>query len=88
MFSFDNPNPQILERGVNYNDIEATYNDKYVIAINARHIDSATYGDIIAILTPEEYRNLGKPNKSYPTYTVMQGYKLMLGGLGIYATHA
>jgi hypothetical protein len=88
MFTFDNPNPAILERNMDFNEIETIYPDKYVIAINARHIDSITYGDIIAILSPEQYRNLDKPNKSFPTYTVMQGINLILGGLGIYATHS
>ena len=88
MFSFDNPNPSILEHNVNYNDIEAIYTDKYVIAINPHTIDGNTFGDIIAILTPEQYRILGKPKKSFPIYTVLEGVNLKLGGLGVYAAHA
>ena len=61
MFSFANPDPPILERNIIWGDAEEKYPDKFMIVINARFVDSELHGDIIAMLTPEEYSELDFP---------------------------
>jgi len=36
VFTFNNPNPVILERGVRASEMESKYPDKYMIVINGR----------------------------------------------------
>jgi hypothetical protein len=76
-------NPIILESKVKLCDAEKTHHDKYVIATNAHVENAELYGDIIAILTPEEYANLKKPNPMTPKYVVMEGLSLKVRGLGV-----
>jgi len=83
MFSFTNPDPPILERNIIWGDAEEKYPDKFMIVINARFVDSELYGDIIAMLTPEEYSELDFPEPMAPKFNVWKGMKLKMEGLGV-----
>ncbi|MCL1998835.1 MAG: hypothetical protein FWG65_08715 [Turicibacter sp.] len=83
MFSFDGEH-EVLERDVIIEDMEQKYHDKYMIVINGHGRDCRLRGDIIAILTPEEYSKLEKPKPMLPKYSVWEGFSLQLDGLGAY----
>ena len=82
MFSFDDPNPTILERNIRWGDAEKKYRDKFMIVINAHVKETYLHGDIVAILTPEEYSGLDFPESMAPKYDVWKGLKLKMEGLG------
>ena len=82
MFSFSNPNPAILENNIRWGEAEEKYRDKFMIVINPHLEDTYLYGDIIAILTPEEYSELDFPEPMAPKYNVWKGIKLKMEGLG------
>ena len=83
MFSFDGEH-EILEKDVIIQEMEMKYHDKYLIITNAYSKDARIRGDVIAILTPEEYRKLEKPKPMLPKYGVGEGFSLQMDGLGAY----
>ena len=82
MFSFSEPNPIILEKNILWGDAEEKYRDKFLIVMNAHFENTGLYGDIVAILTPEEYSELDFPEPMAPTYNVWKGLQLKMEGLG------
>ena len=82
MFSFSDTNPPILERNIRWGEAEEKYRDKFMIVINSHVKDTYLYGDIIAILTPEEYIQLDFPEPAMPKYGVWKGLTLKMEGLG------
>jgi len=84
MFSFDGEH-EILEHNVIIEDMEQKYHDKYMIVINGHGEDSRIKGDIVAILTPEEFYALEKPKQWLPKYGLWEGFSIQIKGLGAYA---
>ena len=84
MFSFSDPNPKIIEHKVNMGEMQKKHHDKYIITINHYLENFESHGDVVAILTPEEYRMLDKPKPMAPKYGVWKGVSLALEGLGAY----
>ena len=80
MTIFDNPSPTVYESGVEIDAMEAKYHDKYMIVINGRSENGRILGDIVAILTPDEYHTLKKPKPMLPKYRVWEGNSLKLEG--------
>ncbi|MCL1996453.1 MAG: hypothetical protein FWG63_09630 [Defluviitaleaceae bacterium] len=83
MFSFDGEH-KILEHNVIIEDMEDKYHDKYMIAINRYGGDTRIRGDVVAILTPDEYFSLEKPKPMPSKYSVWKGLSLQMDGLGAY----
>jgi len=86
MFSF-NGEHEILEHDVIVEDMEDKYHDKYMIVISRPSDDSRFHGDVVAILTPDEYFELKKPKPTPPKYSVWKGLSLQMDGLGAYGLH-
>ena len=82
MFSFTDPNPTILEHNIRWGEAEEKYPDKFIIVINPHFENAELHGDIVAILTPDEYRTLDFPEPLAPKYNVWKGLKLKMEGLG------
>lgn len=90
MFSlFDTNTHTVYESNVCLDDMEEKYTDKYMIASNMQLIDSQLYGNIIAILTPNEYTSFKKqhPESILPDYCIIVGVELKAGGLGVYGIY-
>jgi len=83
MFSFTESKPSILEHNIIWGDAEEKYPDKFMIVINTRFEESELRGDVIAILTPEEYSELDFPEPLAPKFNVWKGIKLKMEGLGV-----
>ena len=84
MFSFDDPSPQILEHNIDWGEAQEKYPHSYMIVINRHLIGTKLHGDIIGILTPEEYDFLEKPVPFLPKYCIWEGVAVMGKGLGVY----
>ena len=82
MSIFLNSNPQILERNMDWAEAQEKYYDKYMIIINAHLEGTRLHGDIIAILTPEEYFALSKPEPMVPKYEAWIGEALQNERIG------
>ncbi|MCL2017133.1 MAG: hypothetical protein FWG68_12895 [Defluviitaleaceae bacterium] len=80
MFNFDSEH-EILEHDVIIDDMMQEYHDKYLIIINGHSENSRIKGDIVAILTPQEYYDLPRPIPQ--KYSVGEGLSL-IDGLGVY----
>jgi len=73
----------ILVHKIKWGDAEKKYPDKYLIATNTYVEDGDLYGDIIGILTPEEYCALKRPKPMAPKYYLWEGLELKAKGLGV-----
>jgi hypothetical protein len=73
MFSFSNPEPQVIEQNVDWGYAQEKYRENYMIVINSHLENARIHGDIIAILTPEEYISLEKPEPLTPKYSLWIG---------------
>jgi hypothetical protein len=82
MFSFTDPNPTILEHNIDWGEAQNKYHDSYMIVINSHLEGSRLHGDIVAILTPEEYFALNKPNPLVPKYEAWIGVALQTERIG------
>ena len=82
MSIFSISNPQILEHNIDWGVAQEKYYDKYMIVINSHLEGTRLHGDIIAILTPEEYLALSKPEPMTPTYEAWIGVALQNERIG------
>ena len=87
MYSFSTATAEVLERDVNIEAMEEKYPDKYMLVINSHLVDGRIFGDIVAFLKSEEYRELKKEKAIPSDYSVWEGDSLKLGGLGIYGLY-
>ena len=82
MSIFFNSNPQILVQNIDWGEAQEKYYDKYMIVINSHLEGTRLHGDIIAILTPEEYFALKKPDPLAPKYEAWIGAALQNERIG------
>jgi hypothetical protein len=89
MFTFGDANPVVYERDVVLDAMEVKYRDKYMIATNINSEGMQLRGDIVAILSSDEYSELRKtgPERLTPKYMVLEGLDMKLGGLGVYGIY-
>ena len=89
MFSFDTIKHDIREYDVVLDEMETKYRDKYMVFINVASKDMQLRGDLVAVLSPDEYAELRKHGalKIPQNYTVLKGVDLLIGGLGAYGLY-
>ncbi|MCL1999237.1 MAG: hypothetical protein FWG65_10770 [Turicibacter sp.] len=82
MFKFDD-NYTILEHDVMEYEMQQKYPNKYMIVTNCYRKDYHDYGDIIAILTSQEYYLLGLElsEPMMPKYHVWKGLALVVNNM-------
>ncbi|MCL1997971.1 MAG: hypothetical protein FWG65_04305 [Turicibacter sp.] len=85
MFTFKSDyDYEILERDVIFDEMIQKYHDKYMIVLIRPQKNNRSCGNIVAILTPDEYYNLEWPNPVPNKYVVWKGFSLKLEGMGVY----
>ena len=82
MSIFVDSDHQILEHNIDWGEAQEKYYDKYMIVINSHLEGTRLHGDIIAILTPEEYLALSKPDPMAPVYEAWIGVALQNERIG------
>ena len=73
MFSFKEPEYKILEKDVAKSDIISKYKDNYLIVKNAHNVNGRIYGDVLAILTREEFEELDLGECEAPKFYIWEG---------------
>jgi len=77
MFSFTKKSYEILEKNVYLDNMRRKYPDNYMIVTNG-HADSGyRQGNIIAILTEDEYRQLTLPENLAPRFSILRGVNIL-----------
>jgi hypothetical protein len=84
MSIFTDPNPEIIEENIELGDAMELYPDRFMIATNFRTGSPGIRGDIIAVLSPDEYLSLEKPNPMAPKFNVWVGTLLKRERVGLY----
>ena len=87
MYLFSTETSEVLEQDVSIEAMEEKYHDKDMLVINSHLVDGRIFGDIVALLKPEEYRELKKENVIPSDYSVWEGDSLKWGGLGTYGLY-
>ena len=89
MFSFFENDYSVIENNVMFEDMQIKYADKYMIIKNGHVENKRIHGDIIAILTPEEYEVLEVPKSIAPKFAVWEGYSIMIERItNLYGIHS
>jgi len=73
MFSFDQESYSIIEQGVIYEDMQEKYPNKLMIVINTHVSNMRLCGDIIALLTEEEFSKVKMPESIAPKFGIWRG---------------
>jgi len=73
MFSFFDTIHNIIEKNIIYEVAQKKYHNKIMIVINGHVENRRIRGDIIAILTPEEFDELDKPDDIAPRFSIWEG---------------
>lgn len=81
---FTDSNPQIIEENIELGEAMELYPDRFMIATNFRPESADIRGDIIAVLSPDEYLSLEKPDPMAPKYNVWVGTLLKSERIGRY----
>jgi len=82
VFSFFEDNYTILEANVAFDDAQERYPDSYMVTINGHVKDKRIHGDIIAILSQDEYNTLVIPQSIAPKFSVLEGLNVVRGKVG------
>jgi Golgi nucleoside diphosphatase len=79
MFSFDKQPYEIIEKNVLIDDIRRKYPDNIMITINGCVKDRKRHGDVVAILTAEEYLLLREdlPNDYSMRFSTIKGINIL-----------
>jgi hypothetical protein len=79
MSSFKADSCSVIEQGANYDEMVGKYPDSYIVVRNGHMKDGETYGDVVAILTQEEYNPSDIPRNFVPRFTVWEGNSIAKG---------
>ncbi len=80
---FSGSNQLTLEKNIEMGEAAEKYFDKYMVVKNAHLENSYLHGDIIAVLSSDEYSKLEKPKEMFPTYEIWEGTAVIGEGLGV-----
>jgi hypothetical protein len=72
-FSFDKESYTPIEERVRYSDMKTKYPDRLMVVMNTRVIDGCIYGDVVELLTPEQFKRLDKPMSFAPRFRIWAG---------------
>ena len=78
MFSFTAERYDILDGSIMYEVAQSKYPNKIMIVQNVHVKDKRIYGDIIAIMSVDEYEILRKPKKISLRFGIWEGDDLMV----------
>ena len=78
MLSFAANSYEIVERNVRLGDMVEKYPNNYIVVINGHVENEEIHGDVVAILSKEEYDSLDKPTNLTPKFTIWKGTALRL----------
>jgi hypothetical protein len=88
MFSFHANDYDILDAEIAFDEAQEKYPDNYMIVMNGHVLNKRLHGDIVAILTKDEYDALAMPKSIAPRFGVLEGVSILRGkvdnSLGIY----
>ena len=81
MFAFDKPY-EIIEKNILIDDLREKYPDNIMITINGHIEEERRHGDVIAILTEEEYTKLRKnfPVNYSSKFATIKGINILRDG--------
>jgi len=73
MFTFDQDSYQVIEQGVIYEEMQRKYPNKLMVVINAHVNNMRLCGDIIALLSEEEFSKVKVPKNIAPKFGIWRG---------------
>ena len=79
MFAFDKKPYEIIEKDAIIHDIRRVYPDKVMIVLNSHVKNKQRCGDIVAILTTEEYAQLRRnlPENYSSVFSTIKGINIL-----------
>jgi hypothetical protein len=77
MFSFNEDHYDAIEKNISHGEAIEKYPDSYMVVMNGHLEDKKVHGDIVALLTWDEYIALEKPNNIVPKFGFWVGNAMM-----------
>jgi hypothetical protein len=77
MFTFTADHYDVIERNIRHGEVIEKYPDCYMIVMNGHVENEAIHGDIVAVLTKDEYVALIKPRNLAPRFGIWKGSALI-----------
>jgi hypothetical protein len=78
MFLFTEDHYDAIEKNITHGEAIEKYPDSYMIVMNGHLEDREVHGDIVALLTRDEYVALEKPNNIVPKFGFWVGNTMMM----------
>jgi hypothetical protein len=83
MFNLQEKTLTPIEENVLIEDMEQKYHDKMMLVVNCGTVDGRIKGDIVALFSQDEYRNIDLPKPLPYHCSIWRGFSLKVEGVGM-----